>query len=119
MNIKIRDTEYALSTSLRVAYMVQGQHNHDTYIHVFQNIGDMVLEDQVGILYAAFVCANPEQAKFISRNDFFNEFLDNYTLQEMFDMLKNITEGILGTDVATVPDNMTEANSGNASTVQQ
>ena len=36
MTTTINGTEYSLGTTLRVAYKVQGQHNHKPYTEVFQ-----------------------------------------------------------------------------------
>lgn len=110
MTITLNDKKYELATTLRVAYQVQGQHNHAPYSEVFQNIGDMVLEDQVGILYCAFKVANPDEAKFILRTDFFNYYLDNYTLKQVMDQLEAVIKGIMGTDAAaTSTSTSTEA----------
>ena len=96
MTTIINNTEYELATTLRVAYKVQGQHNHKPYTEVFKSIGDMTLEDQIGILYAAFACANPDQAKFISRQIFLDYYLDNYTLTQVMEQLQAVIEGITG-----------------------
>lgn len=96
----VNGKEYDLATTLRVAYLVQGQHNHKPYSEVFSGIGDMVLEDQIGILYCAFKVANPDEAKFIKREDFFNSYLDNFTLKEVMDQLERVIKGIMGTEDA-------------------
>lgn len=97
--------EYPLATTLRVAYMVQGQHNHKPYTEVFKNIGDMTVEDQIGILYAAFCCANPgvQDTKtgkirpLFTREEFQNYYLDNYNLKDLMDQLQGVIRGIMGT----------------------
>lgn len=97
--------EYPLATTLRVAYMVQGQHNHKPYTEVFKNIGDMTVEDQIGILYAAFCCANPgvqdiktgKMRPQFTREEFQNYYLDNYNLKDLMDQLQGVIKGIMGT----------------------
>ena len=37
----INGVDYELATTLRVAYKVQGQHNHAPYSKVFSEISDM------------------------------------------------------------------------------
>ena len=96
LNITIGTTEYELATTLRVAYLVQGQNNHKSYVELFQEIDKMTLEQQVGIVYAAFVAANPNQKKTITQNDFFEYFLDNYTISELMKYVSKIIEGIMG-----------------------
>lgn len=96
VTIIYNEKEYNLATTLRVAYAVQGQHNHKPYTEVFQQIGNMTLEDQIAILYAAFACANKEEAKFITRQNFLDYYLDNYTLSDVMSQLQAVIEGITG-----------------------
>ena len=98
LTVKIKGTEYPLANTLRVAYIVQGQHNHKPYTEVFRSIGDMVLEDQIGILYAAFECANPDQKFVIKRADFLDAYLDTYNLKDMMDHIQTVIKGIMGED---------------------
>ena len=99
LNITIGAKEYELATTLRVAYLVQGQNNHKSYVELFQEIDKMTLEQQVGIVYAAFVAANPNQKKVITQNDFFENFLDNYTISELMKYVAQIIEGIMGKEL--------------------
>jgi hypothetical protein len=98
LTVKINEVEYPLATTLRVAYKIQGQHNHKPYTEVFKSIGGMVLEDQIGILYAAFECANPNQVGMIQRKDFLDSYLDNYNLKVMMDHIQGVIKGIMGED---------------------
>lgn len=101
VTININDKEYDLATTLRVAYLVQGQHNHKPYSEVFADIGNMVLEDQIGILYCAFKVKNPDEAKFITREKFLDAYLDNYNLKQVMEQLEAVVRGIMGTEVPT------------------
>ena len=94
--IKINDKEFPLATNLRVAYKVQGQHNHKPYTAVFQSIGDMTIEDQIDILYAAFTVANPDMALTMTQKNFLNYCLDNF--KEVMKMLTGVIKGITGKD---------------------
>ena len=98
LTTKINGTEYDLSTTLRVAYKVQGQHNHKPYTEIFKGLGDMTLEQQVDILYASFQCANPEAAKEITSQKFLDYYLDNYNLKIVMDQLQAVVQGIMGTE---------------------
>ena len=98
ITVNINGTEYELSTTLRVAYKVQGQHNHKPYTEVFQGLGDMTLEQQINILYASFQCANPEAAKEITSQKFLDYYLDNYNLKIVMDQLQAVVKGIMGTE---------------------
>lgn len=91
--------EYELSTKLRVAYLVQGQHNHKAYADVFKDIGDMTVEDQIGIIYCAFTVANPEAAFKYTRKVFQDYYLDNFNLKDLLDQLQSIVKGIMGQDM--------------------
>lgn len=105
--VKINEVEYPLATTLRVAYKVQGQHNHKPYTEVFKSIGDMHLEDQIGILYAAFECANPSEVHKIKREDFLNAYLDTYNLKIMMDHIQGVIKGIMGEDFFETKDEET------------
>lgn len=96
MLININGTDYPLATTLRVAYKVQGQHNHKAYSKVFSEIGDMTLEDQIGILFAAFQVANPEVN--MNQQQFLNYYLDNYNLKVLMEQVKEVIQGIMGVE---------------------
>lgn len=96
MNVTINGVDYPLATTLRVAYKVQGQHNHKPYSKVFSEIGDMTLEDQIGILYAAFQVANPEVS--MKQDQFLNHYLDQYNLKVLMDQVKDVIQGIMGSE---------------------
>lgn len=94
--VNINGTEYAMATTLRVAYKIQGQHNHAPYTEVFQKVGEMTIEDQIGILYAAFQCANPNSN--IPRQVFQDNYLDNYNLKTLMQHINAVIKGIMGED---------------------
>ena len=96
LTTKINGTEYELSTTLRVAYKVQGQHNHKPYTEIFRNLGEMSLEQQINILYAAFQCANPQACSKITAQTFLDYYLDNYTLKHVMQQLQSVVKGIMG-----------------------
>lgn len=98
LTVIIDGVEYALATTLRVAYMVQGQHNHKPYTEVFAEMGDMPLEDQIGILYVAFKCANQTQVQTITQQKFLDYYLDNFTLKDVMSQLQKVIAGIMGED---------------------
>lgn len=93
---KINGEEFALATTLRVAYKIQGQHNHKSYTEIFKSIGDMPLEQQIGMLYVSFQCANPEAAFRIKQQDFLDFYLDNYNLKVVMEQLEQVIQGITG-----------------------
>lgn len=106
----INGVEYPLATTLRVAYLVQGQHNHKPYTEVFKDIGDMSIEDQIGIIYCAFKCANTDSTVIIPKQNFIDYYLDNFTLKEVINQLQEIVKGIMGEDLA---EEGVPANEGN------
>lgn len=87
-----------LATTLRVAYQVQGQHNHKPYAEVFQGIGEIGVEQQIDILYAAFECANPILKQEITKQKFRDYYLDNYNLKDLMSQLQEVVKGIMGED---------------------
>ena len=106
----INGVEYPLATTLRVAYLIQGQHNHKPYAEVFKDIGDMTIEDQIGIIYCAFKCANADSSVVMSKQSFVDYYLDNFTLREVLGQLQEIVKGIMGEDLT---EEDVPANEGN------
>ena len=106
----INGVEYPLATTLRVAYLIQGQHNHKPYAEVFKDIGDMTIEDQIGIIYCAFKCANSDSNITMSKQSFVDYYLDNFTLREVLGQLQEIVKGIMGEDLT---EEDVPANEGN------
>lgn len=96
MFVHMNGADYTLATTLRVAYKVQGQHNHKPYSKVFAAIGDMTLEEQIGILFAAFQVGNPEVQ--MKQEQFLNSYLDSYNLQDLLQQVKAVVQGIMGTE---------------------
>ena len=90
----INGAEYELATSLRVAYKVQGQHNHKPYSEVFSNIGQMKIEDQIGILHCAFQVANPDVL--MTKQTFVDYYLDHMNLKQIMAQLKSVIQEITG-----------------------
>lgn len=100
INLTLNGKEYTLATNLRVAYNVQGQHNHKSYMEVFQNIDNMTLEEQVGILYEA-AKVGTDKGIMPNRQDFLAEYLDapEANISTLLKTLKQIFEGILGREI--------------------
>lgn len=109
LTIDINDKTYDLATTLRVAYIIQGQNNHRSYIELFSEIDSMTLEQQIGIVYAAFKAANPDDATFIKPNTFLDYFLDAYNLGELMDYVTKIIEGIMGKKLKDVQEEDSES----------
>lgn len=110
LSINYMGTDFPLATTLRVAYNVQGQHNHKPYTEVFKDIGDMTVEDQLGIIYCSFKCANPDTI--VTRAQLQDYLLDNMNLKDMLDVLQGIIQGIMGSSGET-SEQEASADSGN------
>ena len=99
--INLNGNEYTLATNLRVAYEVQGQHNHESYVTLFSKVSEMTIEEQIDILYASFRVGNPEDAKTFTREMFRNYILNSndFTASKIMLMLRDVMSGILGNDM--------------------
>lgn len=107
----INGNEYELSTKLRVAYKIQGCHNHKPYTEVFENLGKMTLEQQIEILFTAFQDANPEVAVTFNKKAFQDYYLENFRLKQVMAQLEGVVKGIMGED--DEPEDTTEPSRGN------
>ncbi len=99
----INNVEYPLATTLRVAYEIQGQHNHKPYAEVFKGVGEMPVEQQIGMIYASYLCAarTAGSESIMTRNAFQDYYMDNFNLKDLMDQLQGIVQGIMGTDKPT------------------
>lgn len=96
LKVIINDREFPLAATLRVAYKIQGQHGHKSYMEVFKDMENMILEHQIGMLWAAFEVANPEEAKTITQIGFQNWCLDNMDLNDLMEKLSALSQTMLG-----------------------
>ncbi len=99
LTLTINGTEYELAATLRVAYKAQGEHNHKSYMEVFQSIPEMTIEQQIKIIYLAFAIRNVEEARTDMKwANFLDYMLDNSTAGAVLELLNDITGKILGED---------------------
>lgn len=99
--IMINGSEYTLACNLRVAYELQGQHNHKPYSEILSSVGEMPLEQQIDILYIAFKIGNPEVAKSFTREMFRGYILDHdeFNAMVLIGLIKKVIAGILGKEL--------------------
>ena len=101
VTININGNEYTLACNLRVAYTLQGEHNHEPYTKVLSRVGDMTLEQQIDILYIAFKTANPDVAKSFTK-EMFRAYIfdhDEFNATVLMQYIKKVISGILGKDL--------------------
>lgn len=105
LTINLNGNEYPLACNLRVAYVLQNQHNHESYSSILSRVGEMPLEQQIDVLYAAFQIANPETAKTFTREMFRTYVLDHdeFNASVILNMIKAIISGILGKKLPDEP----------------
>lgn len=96
LSIVFQGQAYPLATTLRVAFMVQGQNDHKPYAEIFKDVGTMPVEKQIDIVYAAVVCANKDFAKACTAQSFRDYYLDNYNLKDLLAHLEAVVKGIMG-----------------------
>ena len=107
VTININGNEYPMACNLRVAYTLQNQHNHESYSSILSRVGEMPLEQQIDVIYAAFQIANPETAKTFTREMFRMYVLDHdeFNASVILNIIKDIISGILGKKLPDeVPD---------------
>lgn len=99
IKIELNGKEYPLATTLRVAFMVQGQNNHKPYTEVFKELGDMGVEKQIGVIYAAFACANKQEAETVWTEAVFRDYcFDNFNIKDLMEQLSQVIAEIMGED---------------------
>ena len=106
LTINLNGNEYPLACNLRVAYVLQNQHNHESYSSILSRVGEMPLEQQIDVVYAAFQIANPDTAKTFTRE--IRTYVldhDEFNASVILNIIKDIISGILG---KKLPDEPTE-----------
>ena len=98
LQLTINGMDYELAGTLRVAYLVQGQHNHKSYMEVFRGVSEMPIEQQIDIVYAAFKVGNPLAAAQMSSKMFLEWALDNLPFKKLLMLVKSIINQIVGKD---------------------
>jgi len=113
VTIQINGNEYPLATNLRVAYLLQNQHNHEAYSSILSRVGDMPLEQQLDLIYVAFSVANPDTAKTFSKEMFRTYIFDHmeFNATVIMNFIRDIIAGILGTDLSEVTETDASATS--------
>ena len=92
LQITLKGEKYDLATSLRVAYKIQGQHNHKPYGDVFKEIATMVIEQQIALLFVAFNISNPSV---MTANEFLEAVLDEHGIATIMELISLMVEGIM------------------------
>lgn len=113
MTINYNGKEYPMNTTMRLAYKLQGENGHTPYLDVISNIGDKPVEEQVAVLYTSFVLANPDEAKFISKKDFLDYYLDNVTIMDMMTQIKEVISLMMGKNIDELTEGKDKDKSGN------
>lgn len=75
--ITLNGIEYTLASNLRVAYELQGQHNHKSYTQILSSVDEMPIEQQLDMIYIAFKVKNPDDAKTFTKEMFRKYILDS------------------------------------------
>ena len=110
--ININGEDFQLATTLRVAFKIQGQNEHKPYARIFQELTELPVEKQIDMLYASFICANPEQTKVMNDKEFRDYCFDNMTIKDLMELLQQVIKGIMGIsdDSDSSKDNNEEKN---------
>ena len=116
VTIKLNGIEYSLATNLRVAYLLQNQHNHEAYSSILSRVGEMPLEQQLDLIYVAFQVGNPDTAKTFTKEMFRTYIFDHdeFTAAVVINLIKGIIAGILGKDINDMEEDATSAQTGDA-----
>ena len=104
--IMLNGMEYTLASNLRVAYELQGQHNHKPYTQILSSVDEMTIEQQLDMIYIAFKVKNPEDAKTFTKEMFRKYILDNdeVTVTTIMTIISDIIAGVLGRDLSENAD---------------
>ena len=104
--IILNGIEYTLASNLRVAYELQGQHNHKSYTQILSSVDEMTIEQQLDMIYIAFKVKNPDDAKTFTKEMFRKYILDSdeFNVTTIMTIISDIIAGILGQDLSENAD---------------
>ena len=108
--ITLNGIEYTLASNLRVAYELQGQHNHKSYTQILSSVDEMTIEQQLDMIYIAFKVKNPDDAKTFTKEMFRKYILDSdeFTVTTIMTIISDIIAGILGQELSADTDSPSE-----------
>lgn len=95
MILRIKDTSYELSTSLRVVYALRDITHAGSLQEAIASISKLDLDGQLDLLYAAYKAANREDANLLSKSAFIDKVLDNFGIFAITDVINKLTDGLL------------------------
>lgn len=106
-------TDFELATNLKVAYKVQNYNNHKPYLQIFENLDKMCVEEQIDIIYAALVSAEPTLSTKVTKAYFLDYMLEMYDMKRMIDIVKQIVQGVMGITDEELSEKEAEVTGGN------
>ena len=114
--ITLNGMEYNLASNLRVAYELQGQHNHTPYSKILSEIGEMCIEQQIDFLYLAFKIANEDVARTFTKEMFRSYIFDHaeFNTKYLLTLIKDVIAGILGKELPDIDEADTQASAESA-----
>lgn len=92
MTFMYKGHKYEMAETLRVAFKIQELNKHKPYTQVFKEMGDMPIEQQIKILYAAFDLANPGVASELEFRDY---CLDNLGMEQFTQALEDLVDSLM------------------------
>lgn len=95
MKLHIKDTDYELSTSLRVVYALRDISHAGSLQEAIASISKLDLDGQLELLYAAYKAANRENPDCIGKGVFVDMLLDNYGIFAISNAVNTLADGLL------------------------
>jgi len=107
--------EVQMKATLRTAYELQRIHNKP-YQQIFADMGTMMLEEQIGLLYAAYKLGCGAEQPELTKSQFLDYYLDNdgESLDTLTSDLEKLIEGTSGKKLSEFVDPL-EVNPGETS----
>lgn len=95
LKMTVKGIEVNLATTLRVAYNIQSKFGHKPYTQIFAGMHDLDINDQVKMLFEAYMVGNPKNEANLTELDFRNEILDGVGGVELTFLLTELVNGVM------------------------
>lgn len=95
MKLHVGNTEYELSTSLRVVYALRDISHANSLQEAVGSISKLDLDGQLELLYAAYKAANSKCTNCVSKEIFVDDVLDNLGIFAVTNAINTLADGLL------------------------
>lgn len=93
--LKINDTEYELSTALRVVYELRTISGAKSLQDAVRSIEKLDIDGQLALIYAAYKAANNNKTDMLGKDAFTDLLLDTQGIMSIAEIVNKLADGLM------------------------